>query len=562
MDERDALKTVQAEIAQLRDRYVARLPAEVTEMTELAGRLKGDENDRPTLDFLRHRLHRLAGSGGTFGFHALGAKARLLEQEVSQWLEDPVLADGPTLEHFGDGIASLATLQGAGPSGPAAVDVAMPPAPASGQPARIWVVDDDELLGGELARLLAQFGYVTRLFTRFDDANAAARAGERPDILILDVLFPDENLNATEALFRGSALDTLGCPLLFVTAFSDFPSQLRAARLGASGFMEKPLDVPKLVDRLERMHDTSPATPHQVLIVDDDVDLAEHYRLVLTAAGMEVAVENLPEQVMERVATFRPELLLLDMYMPGYTGPELATVIRYRDEWLSLPIVYLSAETDLDKQIKALGHGADDFLTKSISDAQLLASVRVRVARSRQLADLMSKDSLTDLLKHARIKEEIDIELTRAQRSGKPVCVAMVDIDHFKLVNDTYGHAVGDRVIRAIAHLLRQRLRKSDGIGRYGGEEFVVVLPECDEVMAKAILEDNRERFGALRFRHEEQEFACTLSAGVACANSGQTVAGGDLLVTADEALYAAKHGGRNQVRIGQVGAKATAGTT
>ena len=326
--------------------------------------------------------------------------------------------------------------------------------------------------------------------------------------------------------------------------------------------MQKPLDVAKLVDRLERMHDTVLATPHRVLIVDDDVELAEHYRLVLTANGMEVAVENHPEQVMERVATFRPELLLLDMYMPGYTGPELATVIRYRDDWLSLPIVYLSAETDFDKQIKALGHGADDFLTKPISDAQLLASVRVRVARSRQLADLMSKDSLTGLLKHARIKEEIDIELTRAQRSGKPVCVAMVDIDHFKSVNDAYGHAVGDRVLRAIAHLLRQRLRKSDGIGRYGGEEFAAVLPECNEAMAKAILEDVRERFAALRFRHEEQEFACTLSAGIACAIKGERVAGGELLVAADEALYAAKHGGRNQVHIGRIGMKVAAGNT
>ncbi len=245
------------------------------------------------------------------------------------------------------------------------------------------------------------------------------------------------------------------------------------------------------------------------------------------------------------MAEFHPDLVLMDIEMPNYIGSELAAVLRQYEGWVGLPIIYLSAETDVDEQIKAMGVGADDFLTKPISDARLVSAIKVRAARARQLSDLMSKDSLTGLLKHARIKEELEIELARARRSGKELCAVMIDLDHFKQMNDTYGHAVGDRVIRAVAHLLKQRLRKSDMIGRYGGEEFVAVLPECDIETAEKIMNDIRERFALLRFNHEGTEFGCTFSAGIAC--STQFPPSG-LLVAADEAMYRAKRSGRNRV--------------
>ena len=126
----------------------------------------------------------------------------------------------------------------------------------------------------------------------------------------------------------------------------------------------------------------------------------------------------------------------------------------------------------------------------------------------------------------------------------------MLDIDHFKLVNDTYGHAMGDRVIQAIAHVLRQRLRKSDKIGRYGGEEFAIALPGCDSDLAYTILEDIRERFAALHFTHLGKPFQCTLSAGIACSQHHPGVDSNQLLNLADQALYKAKRANRNQVQI------------
>jgi len=238
----------------------------------------------------------------------------------------------------------------------------------------------------------------------------------------------------------------------------------------------------------------------------------------------------------------------MDVHMPDYDGPDLASVVRQYDEWSSLPIVFLSAEMDLGKQVDALSHGADDFLTKPILAAQLVASIRVRVARSRTLSALLNKDSLTGLLKHASIKSAAINEISRGYRQNYSVVVAMVDIDHFKSVNDTYGHATGDVVIASVATLLRQRLRQTDMIGRYGGEEFLVVLPHCSAEDGRKRLEDIREYFSRLRFNQGDQEFACTLSSGMVCSLDASDQDRDRLLVLADEALYRAKRGGRNQV--------------
>src|SRR5690606_11254409 len=225
---------------------------------------------------------------------------------------------------------------------------------------------------------------------------------------------------------------------------------------------------------------------------------AEHYKLVLSTADIRAEVSNSPREIFEKLQDFYPELIMLDINMPGCSGAELAQVIRLNQDWLRVPITYLSSEQDEEKRALAMGRAGDDFLSKPMGDRELITAVSVRAARSRQLSDALDRDSLTGLLKHARIKEQVDIELSRAKRAGENFSLVMLDLDHFKKVNDTYGHPAGDKVIKAIAHLLRQRLRKSDAVGRYGGEEFVAVLPRCGLNEARALMEDVRQRFSEI----------------------------------------------------------------
>ena len=535
-----------ARLAKLRTDYLAHLPGEMSALQSRGAEVAAVAGEQPCLSELHHRLHKLAGSGGTFGLAALSQQARELEQQVKRWLADGRVGEAE-LSRFSEGLQALsATIEQAEvPLG--FVQDSGQETPPDGQVV-IWLVDDDPLLGQEVARQLESFNYQVQLFESLAEADRAASKAA-PDLLLLDVLFERDGDNATEVLAQYRHLYQLKCPLLFISSQDDFDSRVRASQLHAQGYFLKPLDVPRLVNRITQLIDQRRAPPARVMIIDDDRELAEHYRLVLVAAGMEVALLEEPRQLMAQMGEFRPELVLMDMHMPDYSGPELAGVIRQHDSWASLPIAYLSAETDLGKQIAAMGRGADDFLLKPIGDVQLVAAVRVRIERARQLEAQISRDSLTGLLKHASIKEAVAVEVSRARRNEKPATVVMLDIDHFKKVNDSYGHAVGDVVISSVAMLLRQRLRQSDIIGRYGGEEFVAVLPECGMAQARQLMEEIRERFSQLKFNHAGSEFSCTLSAGLAETGRHPECDGEALLIRADEALYAAKNGGRNQVR-------------
>ena len=162
----------------------------------------------------------------------------------------------------------------------------------------------------------------------------------------------------------------------------------------------------------------------------------------------------------------------------------------------------------------------------------------------------MIQDSLTGLLNHTRVLEQLDLEIARASRENEDLSFVMIDIDHFKAVNDQYGHPIGDRVIRSLARLLKQRLRKSDSIGRYGGEEFAVILPKTDPKMAGALINEIRESFSKIQHKSNSEElpeFTCTFSAGVAHITEKLNSVD-SLCQAADKALYAAKHSGRNCV--------------
>jgi diguanylate cyclase (GGDEF)-like protein len=254
-----------------------------------------------------------------------------------------------------------------------------------------------------------------------------------------------------------------------------------------------------------------------------------------------------PIQAMAELADFQPDLIILDMYMPACTGTELAKVIRHNDRYVSVPIIYLSAEDDLDKQLDAMSEGGDDFLTKPIKPRHLITTVRNRAARARNLKARMVRDSLTGLYNHTHILQLLEDCSFRARRENKPLSFAMLDIDHFKRVNDSHGHPMGDRVIKSLALFLKQRLRKTDFIGRYGGEEFAIVMPDTDLEAAYRVLDEIRQRFAEIHYPAQPHDLWCTFSAGVVewCEHSDSLL----MASQADEALYRAKGAGRNRVQ-------------
>ncbi len=536
-----------AQLAALREQYVKQL---AFTLDDLVSRVSGQGTDiaPEILTELHDKLHKLAGSGGSFGFPELSRQARKLELAARPWCDGLSVPEPAQWQAWKNDLELLRqTLADQAMSGVMTDNADAVRAANQENHIRIVLIEDDELLGAELSKGLSQFGYKISHCPVFADAEAVIMA-DPPDMMIVDSMLsaqtPDDGVKAVNRLFAKLGYSL---PTIFITARLDFSARLAAAKAEGSAFLTKPIDIPVLAGSIEKLQQELEITPYRVLIVDDDEVLAEHYRLILASAGMLVKTVSQPKDVLETMQNLNPDILIVDLYMPECTGAQLARAIRYDDKWLSIPIIYLSAENDLDEQIRALeSGGGDDFLIKPISDRKLVATVKTRAARARKVDELMSKDSLTGLLKHSNIKDRLAQEVERAHRQGKVMAMAMVDMDHFKRVNDTWGHPMGDQVIKTLAHLLRQRLRRQDSIGRYGGEEFAVVLPECSAEDATHLLNDIRQRFSEIQFIHQGQSFTITLSAGV--AGSDQCSDAQSLLAAADAALYAAKDSGRNQV--------------
>jgi diguanylate cyclase (GGDEF)-like protein len=539
---------IQEQLQLLRDSYAENLPDKLGEISSAWEKLDtaGWDSDRSEL---LHRLtHSMAGSAPTFGFPELGRRARKIEQVLKHWRESKLVpndAERAEVTLLLDELRQAAAVTASTQSYAVASETVADKPAARTEKAPVYLIEDDALLASELALQLDHFGYDTQVFSSTSSVTEAV-ARQYPAALIVDIMLPEGPDAGLDVLRRLQQRDGANLPMIFVSVRDDFETRLAAARAGGDAYFVKPVEISPLVDRLDQLTRRNEQAPYRILVVDDDETLANHYSLVLRGAGMEVHTLTRPETVIKVLSDVKPELILMDVYMPTCSGLELAKLIRQQETYLSIPIVFLSSETNLEKQFLAMRMGGDDFLTKPIEDSHLVSSVTVRAERARLLSALMVQDSLTGLLKHTMIKEQLSAELSRARRTKSNMTFAMLDIDHFKQINDRYGHMTGDRVIKSLARLLQQRLRKSDSIGRYGGEEFAVVLPHCDVDVATRIMNEIRNDFSAIRFLYDDQEFSVSFSAGLAGFPSYESTE--DINQAADEALYEAKRKGRNCV--------------
>jgi diguanylate cyclase (GGDEF)-like protein len=409
----------------------------------------------------------------------------------------------------------------------------------------VYLVDDDALAQQHIASQLESFGYEVVVMTGLDGL-AGAIVARAPSAIIIDMGFLQRGQYGAADIVRMQQLPMQSIPVIFTSNSAGFVSRLAAIRAGARGYFVKPVDVVALIDRLDVVTTREQKQPCRILIVDDDASVSECHASILRGARMEVRLLHEPSGILQALAEFRPELVVMDVHMPGCNGVELTKMMRQDSLLLDIPIVFLSTESNLDRQLEAIQAGADDFLTKPISSEHLISSLTSRIERYRLLRDLIVRDGLTGLYKHATLKEHLAREFARAKRSHTPLALAMIDLDFFKNVNDHYGHPAGDQVLRTLSRLLQQRLRRVDIIGRYGGEEFSVIFPDTEVKVAVAVLERVREAFAKIRHHTDTGVFTVTFSAGV--VGLDQQPDPQALLGAADAQLYEAKGKGRNRV--------------
>ena len=297
----------------------------------------------------------------------------------------------------------------------------------------------------------------------------------------------------------------------------------------------------------------------RILVVDDSHDNVEIISTRLRFRGYVVEEAGRGEQALELVHTNPPDLILLDVMLPDLDGYEISRRIKTDVSLPFIPIILVTARDSTQDKVAGLDAGADDYLTKPINFPELEARVRsmLRIKRlqdeleekNRELEQLSISDGLTGLYNHRHIQELLEEEFERANRSGDPISVVMLDLDRFKNVNDTHGHQIGDAVLVEMSEILRRTAREVDRLGRYGGEEFIVVLPETGIEEAEVFAERIRDAVQKHPFAQSKGDpLSMTVSAGVAEYPHPSVNNPYELVKNADQALYQAKGSGRNRV--------------
>lgn len=298
--------------------------------------------------------------------------------------------------------------------------------------------------------------------------------------------------------------------------------------------------------------------PFTIAVVDDDAAIRRLLRLLLQRAEYGVLECTTGEEARKQLTTEPWDIAVLDRKLPDMDGLVLCHELKSNPDFRTRYIIMLTGEADQEDKVEGLELGADDYITKPFQTAELMARVRAAkrivdlqkelLATNKRLELLSITDGLTKLHNHRYFQDELARAFEESERYGRPLSLAMIDIDFFKKVNDTYGHAVGDEVLKAVAALYRESVRSTDLVARYGGEEFAVMMPETTHDDALTFAEKIRALVETTPIDTHAGPLKVTVSIGVASVPQPRTRTSKELIVAADKALYRAKRNGRNQV--------------
>ena len=294
--------------------------------------------------------------------------------------------------------------------------------------------------------------------------------------------------------------------------------------------------------------------PNRVLVIDDSEDIHSLIVVRLKTEGLEVFGELDGEQGIERAISDAPDLILLDIGLPDLDGFEVCRRLKEHPATRNVPLIFLTGATSTEKKVRGLDLGAVDYVTKPFDQVELRARVRAAL-RTKRLQDMLEQqsflDGLTGLWNRKYLDRRLESELNVALRYGRPLTLVMADIDHFKEVNDTFGHLFGDVVLQGISEGLVAYARRSDIVARYGGEEFAVLLPDTTLKAASFVAERLRSSLESRHFEANGEPVPVTVSFGLACTeNIEAEITPETLIGAADRALYASKDAGRNCLHL------------
>ncbi|MBA3522047.1 MAG: diguanylate cyclase [Gemmatimonadales bacterium] len=445
-------------LAALRREYLAGVPARLEELRQDIAAFRGGQKE--ALASLKIRFHRLAGSGGSYGFPEISAIAR----EMEQWIATrPAAAEAGRLD---EAVARLSRVS----QQPQTPHPAMP-AKELGLKWRALLIVSPGPEREQLKPALQAAGYEVAFGHRHDDP-AALPPGERPHLVVISTGPGEGDPSAIASSWTNGRSSRPRAVVLIETLRAVAKLRAIAAGVDAVILAERMLeDLPRYARTLARIG----PPPSRVLLVDPDTERAAEVAACLEEASIRVVRSQIAKTVPELLDREAPDLLLLGTGPPDAEGPAVAAMVRQDPRFHLLPIVFLGPAVVPD-QMEALRAGADDFLAFPAAPELILQTVISRAERGRRLREALHRDDLTGLLNQVTLMAQLEHAVEHSRRHGGDVAFVVFDLDRFAEVNERFGQAVGDQVLLHVATVFRSNVRASDVIGRYGGEEFAMIL--------------------------------------------------------------------------------------
>lgn len=343
----------------------------------------------------------------------------------------------------------------------------------------LLIVNQDQELAETLAKQTTSWGLRVRAAhtgrSPTSDKITAREliAKDSPDVVLLD-LGASDTQEDTLALLAELNARKLPIPVIVLTDKDSLLDRVKVARLGASGFLQKPVSLNQVLETVNQILQRTRSTEATVMIVDDDPQILAALQILLVPWGLKVYTLENPLLFLEAMVATKPDLLILDVEMPEVNGIELCQVARNDPRWSGVPILFLTAHSDTATRQQVFIAGADDYISKPIVEPELITRIFNRLERSRWLRNLTEIDALTLVANRRKSTQEINRYLQWSDQHQQPFCFAILELDQLKEINHKYGHEVGDRVLSRLGELLRQRFHSQDIVGRWGGTEFVV----------------------------------------------------------------------------------------
>src|SRR5579885_744666 len=440
------------------------------------------------------------------------------------------------------------------PAGAAAVGAAEPaPAPVTTrEPRKVYHLSDGNPLACEVDQKLEAAGYELTLLDSVAELKEVL-AAVAPHLVIVDAPFQDALEPIGEMIKNMRARLNRRLSLLAFSESAELPVRLRAMRAGADSFVPLPARSAEVMARIAELLEADTADPFRILIVEDDRSQAIFAESILRKAGMTTSAVTDPLAALDKLDSFKPELILMDLYMPNCSGLELTAIIREREAYINTPIVFLSGEQDQEKHFEALNAGGDDFLSKPIRPKHLISAVTNRVRRARSLGRRAQaqnpRDPITGLYERAHLLDRLNALLAGEEPAAHGGGLLYVEIDGAGQIRERVGLTAFDALLNQVGAFLAAHLDAKDLATRYGDTSFAILSHAGVEAALTALAAELRERTAREVFEHEGKTLTVSLAFGICPFRAGLGDASA-MLNAAERAMSDARAPGQNRIGV------------